>query len=269
MAARSNRRAARRHQVNGRLPDRLREEAAMSRQAPLAVFLFGCALLCGRAGQAEDIVTDANIVTGLDISYSIDRSDTSREIAGMAQAIRSPEVLSAIRGGRHGRIGFAVFAWHHNQFPVVASWTLIASEDDALAAAREIEARLLVDVEMEARNKEAFYIGRLTNLSQAIDHATEMLRTAPFATDRSVINIIGNGEDNVGEDAGIARDRVVDMGGIVNGVVLSEDPAVLDYYRQEVMGGPGAFVLSTGDAASLVEVLRRKLLNDLVVAAAP
>lgn len=152
---------------------------------------------------------------------------------------------------------------------MLVSWTLIASEEDALGVSHAIEARLRVDVEAEARSHAALFIGRLTNLSQAIDRAGDMLLTAPFATGRSIVNIIGNGEDNVGEAAGPARDRLVDAGGIVNGVVLTRDPAMVDYYRRQVIGGPGAFVLSTGESATLVEMLTRKFRYDIVLATAP
>jgi Protein of unknown function (DUF1194) len=151
-------------------------------------------------------------------------------------------------------------------FPMVVPWAVIASEADAAAVARQIEARLRVNLETEARANGAFYIGRLTDLSQAIDHAGEMISTAPYAADRAVVNIVGNGEDNVGEDAQVARERFIAMGGTVNGVVLGADPLVLDYYRRQVIGGPGAFVISTGDATDLLEVLTRKFLNDFVVA---
>jgi hypothetical protein len=239
----------------------------MTQVAGTGMLALGCALLCGNAGAANDILTDANIVTGFDISYSIGPDDMRLEIEGMARAICSPEVLAAIRSGRYGRIGFAVFAWHHDQFPMVVPWVVIASEADALAVAREIDARVAVNVETEARANQTFYIGRLTNLSQAIDHAAEMIATAPYTTDRAIINIIGNGEDNVGEEAGFARERVITMGGTVNGVVLGDDPLLLDYYRRQVIGGPGAFVISTGEAATFVEALTRKFLQDIVVAA--
>lgn len=241
----------------------------MTRRAGFGLLALVAAALCARPGLADEIVTDANIVTGLDISHSIDPGDMRLEIEGMARAIRSPEVLRAIQGGLHRRIGFAVFAWHHDQFPVLVSWTLIASEDDARAVSQQLEARLQVDVEVEARRHAAFYIGRLTNLSQAIDHAGELLLAAPFATERSIVNIIGNGEDNVGEAAGPARDRLVEWGGIVNGVVLSPDPAMVEYYRGQVIGGPGSFVLSTRAGADLVEVLTRKFRYDIVLDAPP
>jgi len=233
--------------------------------AGLCIVALGFMLLCGRSALADEVVTDANIVTGLDISDSITREDMRLEIESMAQAIRSPEFLAAIQSGRHGRIGFAVFAWHHNQFPDVVRWTLIGSEEDASAVARQIESRLRVDVEVEARKEEPYYMGRLTDLSQAIDHATEMLGTAPFAGKRSVVNIIGNGEDNVGDDAQAARDRGVESGAIVNGVVLGGDASVVDYYRRQVIGGPGAFVMSTNSSETMVEVMTRKFLYDIVM----
>jgi hypothetical protein len=238
----------------------------MTRMTGFGMLALGSALLCANVGLADDMATDANIVTGLDISDSIGQHDMQLEIDGMARAIRSPEVLAAIQAGRHGRIGFAVFAWHRGPFPLVVPWAVIASEADAAAVARQIEARLRVNVETEARTNGAFYAGRLTDLSQAIDHAGEMISMAPYAADRAIVNIIGNGEDNVGEDAAVARERFIARGGTVNGVVLGADPLVLDYYRQQVIGGPGAFVISTGEATDLVEVLTRKFLNDFVVA---
>jgi hypothetical protein len=222
--------------------------------------------LLGGSSFADEIATDANIVTALDISDSIGLDALRLEIEGMARAIRSPEVLAAIQSGRYGRIGFAVFAWHHNQFPEVVAWTLIASEEDALAVSRTIEARLRVDVEREARNAAAFYIGRLTNLSQAIDHAANLLGAAPFRTGRSVVNIVGNGRDNVGEDAWPARDRLVGSGAIANGLVIGDDPSMLDYYREHVIGGPGAFVMSAADASALADALRNKFIYDIALA---
>jgi hypothetical protein len=229
--------------------------------APLAL---GCAFLIARAALAQDMATDVNIVTALDLSTSVDPSDMRVELSGMALAIRDPRVLEAIRMGERRRIGFAVFGWHHSQFPTIVSWTLIETDDDAIRVSREIEARLSVDVESEAREHAIWYIGRLTDLSQAIDHAGELLQAAPFPTKRAVINIVGDGKDNVGEDAPIARDRFLEGGGTVNGVVLNADPVMIAYFEEKVVGGPGAFVMSTTDHTVLVDVLVRKFIGDII-----
>ena len=241
----------------------LRGNVSKARAGWLAVIALGLAALSGRCGLADEVVTDANIVTGLDISASIEPDDMRRAIEGLAGAIRSPEVLRAIEAGAHRRIGFAVFAWHYHLFPEIVAWTVIGSEADAAAVSRKIVERLQIDVEKEAR-EQAIYIGRLTDISQAIDHATGMLDAAPFPTSRAIVNIIGNGEDNVGEDASFARDRFVAAGGTVNGVVLGGDESMMGYYQGHVIGGPGAFVMSAGRAASLAPVLARKFLHDIV-----
>jgi len=244
----------------------------MSKLGRMAPCALGCIFVIARAAlaqdaaedAAQDLATDVNIVTALDISTSVDQSDMGIELRGMALAIRDPRVLEAIRMGERRRIGFAVFGWHHNQFPMIASWALIESENDAIRVSREIEARLSINVESEARAHAIWYIGRLTDLSQAIDHASELLEGAPFRADRAVINVVGDGKDNVAEDAPIARDRFLESGGTVNGVVLNADPAIVAYYNDKVVGGPGAFVMSTVDHTALVDVLVRKFIGDII-----
>jgi hypothetical protein len=228
---------------------------------------LACALFMGGAAAADGIATDVNIVTAVDISNSVDLDEMKLELDGIAQAILDPRVLQAIHAGHQHRIGFAVFAWHHDQFPAIVSWSLIGSEEDALSISRAIAARTLVNVELEGRAQVEWYIGRLTDLSQAIDHASEILRTAPFASDRAVINVVGDGEDNVAEDADVARDRFVETGGTLNGVVLGHDPKIIEYFQRQVMGGAHAFVMSTSDAPSLVEAFARKFLGDIVATA--
>jgi hypothetical protein len=242
----------------------------MKRLVKVGVVIFGCAILDVGARASDDILTDANIVTALDISESMDVEDMRIAIEGMARAIRAPEILQAIKNGRHGRIGFAVFAWHHGIYPELVSWTLIASAKEAASVSRQIEARLKIDVNAEALNQPEFdYIGRLTDLSEAIDHAATLLRTAPYATDRLIVNVIGNGEDNMGEDPWRARDHVIALGGTINGVILGGNPSVLDYYRRQVIGGSGAFLLFADDGDTIAELLARKFQYDIVMRTAP
>lgn len=239
----------------------------MKRCTGVGILALAVAVLAGTPVSADETTTDVNIVTGLDISNSIGPDSLTLELAGMAEAIRDPRVLKAIQAGEHRRIGFAVFAWHHRQFPLVVPWMVIGSAEDARIAADLIEARRQVNVELEVRRQAAWYIGRLTDLSAAIDHSNEMLLAAPFGSERSTINIVGNGEDNVGEDAGGARDRFVGGGGTINGVVLGADPAMVDYYRQQVIGGRAAFVISADDSASIADALVRKFIGDVVASA--
>ena len=235
----------------------------MKRCTGTAAIMLAC-VLWGRCAIAEPVATDVNIVTGLDISDSIGADEIALELYGLARAIRDARLMKAIKAGKRGRIGFAVFAWHHGPFPTVVPWMTIGSPLEAEVAARAIETRILVNVSIESREYEEWHIGRLTNLSEAIDHANEMLAYAPFAGERDVVNIVGNGDDNVGEDAGPARDRFVGRGGTINGLVLADDPAMIKYYGQQVIGGRAAFVMSVRRDGAIADAFVRKFIGDIV-----
>ncbi|WP_119300291.1 DUF1194 domain-containing protein [Dongia deserti] len=228
----------------------------------LAIIVLGC-VLGQEDAAAGELVTDVNIVTAIDVSDSIDPGATAVEVEGMAAAIVAPDVLRAIRAGRHGRVGFAVFAWRDGAFPELVSWTAIATAEDAAAASDGL--RSAFGAFKASDLPSPAYAPHLTDLSGAIDHAAVLLLTAPYAAKRSVINVIGNGWDNVGEGPRAARDRVIAESATINGVVLGIDPVLMAYYRSHVIGGPGAFLLSVREPAEMAEVLARKFIYDIAL----
>lgn len=236
----------------------------MLRCAWIAGVFFCGALTCSRLAAGDElaatapIVTDANIITALDVSSSINAQETIMQIHGMAEAIRAPEILAAIQHGRHGRIGFAVFVWADGDYPALVSWRLIESAEDAAAASDEIKSRLEVILKASASN-----VGSLTNLSGAMEHAAELLDGAPYSSKRSIVNIIGNGADNVGEDPTKAREGLLARSVTINGVVVGGDPKVIAYYRRQVVGGRTAFVLSADKAETIVQVFALKFLSEI------
>jgi hypothetical protein len=216
---------------------------------------LGLALLAGPL-RAQPV--DANILTGIDVSDSVSGAELREQIAGLAAAVRSPDVQAAIRRGRHGRIGFAVFAWYYRHFPTILGWRVIGSAAEAEAAARAIEGFSVADLAGDAYRRDAFFIGRLTDLSNAIDHARALLDAAPHRAERGIVNVIGNGADNVGEDVEAAHARILDAGVTVNGVVPGGDPEVVAYYRERVAGGWGHFVITADAGASMTQAMQRK-----------
>ena len=231
----------------------------------LAIFLFGCALFAGRASFADSVWTDANIITGLDVSGSIDARDARIEVDGIAMAVRSPQIIAAIQNGKYRRIGFALFVWADGSYPVFDTWRLISSPEDALKLSQEVGQRLDAIVGSNIMAK----IGALTDLSAAIDYGSAMLQTAPYPTDHRIINIVGNGVDNVAGPAWVARDRAVAKGITVNGVALGPDRTLLDYFKREVIGGPDSFALPADDSEHLVEVLAHKFMTEIAAANQP
>jgi Ca-activated chloride channel homolog len=225
----------------------------------LAAALWG---LPGADAVAGSDKVDANIVTGLDVSDSISAAETIIQVEGLALAIQSPEVMSAISRGHHKRIGFAVFLWANGEAPVFPAWRMISSPEQARAVGDEMAGRLQDIMSGESRRK----LGSLTDVSNAMLFGAEMLRASPFVGDRAILNIIGNGEDNVGEDPRGVRDALVAAGVNINGVVTAGGEPMLEYFREAVIGGPMSFVLPVDSREMLVDVFRRKFVTEIAFA---
>jgi hypothetical protein len=119
-----------------------------------------------------------------------------------------------------------------------------------------------------------------TSLGAAIDFSMQQLARAPFSTQRRVIDISGDGTNTHGREPRYARDAAVEQGVTINGlVILSETPlpwnpahthppgGLENYYRENVMGGPGAFVLVAENFATFGQAILNKLIKE--IAAAP
>jgi hypothetical protein len=239
----------------------------MLRCATIALLVL-CATLrpasADELASTSELKTDANIITGLDVSSSINAQETVLQINGMAQAICAPEVLAAIQRGRHGRIGFSIFVWADGDYPELISWRMIGSEQDAAAASQEIKARLETILKSTSHN-----VGSLTDLSAAMEHAATMLSASPYSSKRSIVNIIGNGADNVGEDPSRARSALIERGVTINGVVLGGDPKIINYYRSEVIGGRTPFVMAADNAESIARVFASKFFSEIALHVVP
>jgi hypothetical protein len=249
------------------------------RRLAAAVLLAGnfaaAGLLEARAGEAPT-ATDANLVTALDVSDSIMRHEEWIEFVGMIHAIQSDDFLEASAAGRHGRIGFAVIVWSSDEQPdLVVPWTIIESKEDVegvvdrLGVARQLYG---FNARMGNGHGVAAYRGddggstapaRRTDVSAALEFSADLLRTAPFLAPREVINICGNGADNVHASPAAARDRALSAGMVVNGLVIGARPDVTDYYRAHVQGGTGSFVLEVSDPKDVAAAMLQKFLRDL------
>lgn len=245
------------HHDSGRL------EVDVVRYAKLTVLVACSAIFASDFAAADEdgFAVDANIVTGIDFSRSINEHESELQIYGMVQAIRAPEVLRAIENGPHGRIGFAVFLWASGTFPELASWRVIGSQQDAEEASTEILLRLQLMLDTSRRHS----VGSLTNVSAAMAHAGDMLDDSPYASKRAIVNIVGNGKDNVGEGPRWSRDALVARGATINGVVIGGDRKISEYYREEVIGGPTAFVLAADTPDEMVKAFTSKFVSEITL----
>jgi hypothetical protein len=219
-----------------------------------------------RAAEPVDLL----LVLAADVSRSVDADKFKLQREGYAAAVANPRVLEIIKSGRHGRIGLSFLEWSGfgNQ-KVVVDWMLI----DGPKAAQEFGTRLLESPRSFADR---------TSISGGIDFSVAQLARAPFTAERQTIDVSGDGTNNAGGDITKARDQALALGYTINGlVILSEHPlpwnpehtnppgGLANYYRNNVVGGPGAFVLEAKDFDSFGQAIIKKMIAEIADARPP
>src|SRR5205807_3684888 len=103
-----------------------------------------------------------------------------------------------------------------------------------------------------------------TSISGAIDASIGLLFDNPYRAARRVIDISGDGSTNRGRPVNQARDEAVARGVGINGLpILALEPDLDRYYRENVIGGPGAFVIAAKDFETFGEAILKKLIAEI------
>lgn len=219
--------------------------------------------------------TDFNLVTAIDVSDSITKQDEWLQYSGLTRGVLDPAFLARISGGLQRRIGFIAFTWSSGgQVAVVVPWTVIETRADAQAVAAHLDAAPRIDRRgfgMYRSHSSSVDVprGGLTDIAEAVESAVHLSLNAPFATRRSVINVLSNGVDNNGRDPSEVRDRAIRLGMTINGVVFGGNQGLPDYFRRHVVGGPGAFLMTVRQPTDLPRALEKKFWLDLIAGLAP
>jgi hypothetical protein len=230
--------------------------------------MFLALLALPEAARAQS--TDLLLVLAADVSRSIDESEFALQRKGYSAALTDPRVLAAIRGGATGTIAICFIEWSGaGEQNVVADWTLIRDEEDAGGLAAAI------------LGAPRSFIGR-TSISGAIDFAMARFATAQLRANRRIIDISGDGTNNSGRPVTDARDQAVAQGVTINGLAIINDkpnpgyafhtqpPGGLpEWYRQNVIGGPGAFLRVVDDFHSFSDAMTNKLVSEVVALSPP
>ena len=227
-------------------------------------FVVAAALIgCGSAAASAE-TTDLLLVLSADVSRSVDYQKFQLQREGYAAAMSDPRVIEAIRSGPHGRIAVSFVEWSgFGAQKLVVDWTAIG---DA-ASARAFGDRV--------REAPRSFADR-TSISGGIDFSVEQLERSAYHAGRRVIDLSGDGTNNAGRDVELARNNAVAKGVTINGlVILSERPipwnpehtnppgGLAQYYRDRVIGGPGAFVMVAEDFNSFGRALINKLVAEI------
>jgi hypothetical protein len=227
--------------------------------------LLAAALLAPRLARAQPAAeVDLALVLAADTSHSMQHAELVLQRQGYAMALRDAEVLAAIGSGPAGAIGVLYLEWSSaGDQSVLLPWTRLADAEQAAIVADRLEAAPL-------------RAGMQTSISAAIAMGRRLLATTPFQPVRRVIDISGDGENNHGVPVEQERDLAVEEGITINGLPIlrhgqraapGAEVMLLAHYRDQVIGGPGAFVMPADGFGAFADAIRRKLV--LEIAAKP
>jgi hypothetical protein len=224
---------------------------------------LGLASLQGRPVAAQDSKdVDLALALAIDISGSIDPDEAELQRQGYVRAFTDPQVRRAILGGYNGRIAVAYFEWSDSwRQQLLMDWTLLDSD----AAISGFADRL---------GKQPVTVLTRTSISSAIRYSIPLFERNPYAAERRVLDISGDGANNDGGLVTLARDEALARRITINGLPIMNgrpnkygfppDPDLDRYYEGCVIGGPRSFIVVANSFAEFHEAVRKKLLQEIV-----
>lgn len=225
----------------------------MRRILVLLAFLFA-------ASPAAALPVDLELILAVDVSRSIDADEARLQREGYVQALTDPRVIQAIQSGVHGRIALCYVEWAGIglQFTLI-DWTLIKDHASANAFASKLS-----EMPIQSHSR--------TSISGAIDYSVKLFGRNGYEGERLVIDVSGDGRNNDGRPAHLARNEAVAKGIVINGLPIVNDrptfgfppDANLDvYYETDVIGGPGAFMVVARSFEQFGEAILSKLIREI------
>ncbi len=222
-------------------------------------FVIAAAVFAVSIAAAAARTVDLALVLAVDVSGSVNAERFELQRQGYARAFASREVIDAIAAGENRTIAVTLVEWsgatHQRQ---MIGWTIISDANSALAFGSAI-----------SETPRAF--ADWTSISGALDFALALFDHVEGVTPlRRVIDVSGDGINNNGRPINDARSDVVNAGVTINGLpILTEYPTLDDYYRDNVVGGPGSFVVAVSDFDGFGNAILGKLVREIAGSAKP
>lgn len=206
---------------------------------------------------------DLELVLAVDVSNSMDRTELELQRRGYVAALQHDEVVRAIRWGAHRRIAVVFLEWAGaNQQRVLVPWTLIHNRPSADRFASQVANAPVTT-------------GAGTSISGALAASGNLLKNGPFRAMRQIIDISGDGTNNVGPPVAEIRTRLIAGGVTINSlpvVLIRRDTDQFGHFSSEylsryfencVIGGTGAFLAKTTTPENIAQALLEKLVREI------
>ncbi|WP_395018416.1 DUF1194 domain-containing protein [Dongia sp.] len=218
-----------------------------------------CSLFAAAPAAAQDIAVDLELILAVDVSRSMDPDEQQLQRDGYRAALTHPDVIAAIGSGARRKIALSYIEWAGPAVQyVLVDWRVI----DGAAAAGDFAAALAA-APIQGYRGTAIADGIVFSATRFDDNGVQATRR--------VIDVSGDGPNNMGMPIELARAAVIRKGITINGLpIMIKAPggfaAIADldvYYRDCVIGGAGAFTIVVRSADQFAEAIRRKLVLEI------
>jgi hypothetical protein len=229
----------------------------------------GLGLMLAAVVPARGEPVDLLLCLAADVSESVTASEYHLQKRGHASALEDPDVVEIIRAGLHGRIAVLYIEWadQQQQFDGV-DWHIVEDLPSARRVAEKIRnAPLPPWIDRSVRN---------TSISEVVQYCMRRFQSAPAVSRRMVIDVSSDGTNNVGRQIREVRDFAVSQGVVINALAIEDSLApfpdgthtrplggLVEYFRANVVGGPGSFVQAAQGYSSFGEMIRKKFILEL------
>lgn len=197
------------------------------------------------------------LVLAMDVSSSVNAEEDFLQRQGLASAFLDPNVQAAFFA-TPDPVALSVFEWsgRYNQ-EILLDWHLVRSPQDLDQIAQTIS------------NSTRSHNDFPTAMGYALGFGAGLLARAP-ACAAETLDISGDGSNNEGFGPAEAYAEFPFLDVTVNGLVISTaayetDIELVEFYAQEVIRGPGAFVEIADGFDSFETTMERKLIRELGV----
>ncbi len=190
------------------------------------------------------------LVLAIDISGSVDTQEYRIQMDGLAAALNDPTVQDALLDSK---TNIAVLHWTGASRQVlISNWRQMNTRAD------------VIEIGQIVSTAPREYRHFSTAIGDALIASADLLGRLGDTCERTVIDVSGDGPSNEGADVSAVRDSLVRGGVQINGLAIeTTEDALTDYYRNNVIGGPGAFVLTARTFEDYPRAIRRKLLREI------
>lgn len=205
--------------------------------------------ICAVAGmQARAAECQLALMLAIDISGSVDDAEYQLQVEGTADALEDPEIADALV---NGNVAVAVMQWSSvSMQKLVQPWQRMQTPTD------------VADFAAAARSQERAFGKAETAVGDAISFAVDQFQIVPDCP-RRVIDISGDGVQNIGGPLPEARQKAVSAGISINGVAIEGiGVAITEFYRTSVIT-KGGFVLTAQGHTDYPRAIRKKILREV------